>query len=91
MSKGNAQRKFRLSDDEYAVVMAAIDSRNSRTAGEPWTDSDFYRKCIVEKLAHLKRGRARRGCVTPPARRCEIAREANGGQCVADGYIRTEE
>jgi len=61
MAKGTPVVPVRISDAKMLEVEAAIRGRNNYAFDTPWTVSDFIRKAIDEKLAHMARSRRSRG------------------------------
>lgn len=61
MSKGSPVIRARVERDLYAQIQEAIRRANATTAEEPYSESSWVRKCILDRLAHLERaGRQRR-------------------------------
>ena len=74
--KQTTMRTFRLSDDDWQKVTAAVDAMANRKAddinkrrgyGGKYSTSDFIRAAIREKLAHLARSRRATKCNTLPS------------------------
>jgi Arc/MetJ-type ribon-helix-helix transcriptional regulator len=61
MSLGTPRYTFRIPDELYTRMQSQIASRNLWTRKEPWTDSDFVRTAIEEKLLKMARSRRRPG------------------------------
>lgn len=60
MSRGSKIVPVRIPDELLDEVEVAVSSQNYHTKGEPHTLSGWIRKCIAEKLAHLKRSNKKR-------------------------------
>jgi hypothetical protein len=56
-SRGTPRHTFRLDVACYVEVLSAIRRRNFWSRRAPWTESDFIREAIIEKLAHMNRSR----------------------------------
>lgn len=63
MSKGSKIIPVRIPDELLTDLENAVKSANSTRREMPYTVSAWIRKCVEEKLAHLKRSRKR-----PPGR-----------------------
>lgn len=59
MSKGSQVIPVRIPKELLTEIEQAIQSANLTTGLEPYTVSSWIRKCVAEKLAHLKRSRRR--------------------------------
>jgi hypothetical protein len=55
MSKGSRIVPVRIPRELEVRILTAIERANHHTKEEPYTLSDWIRKCIEEKLAHLER------------------------------------
>ena len=71
--KQTTMRTFRLGDDDWQKVTAAVEAMTTRKAddinkrrgyGGKYSTSDFIRAAIREKLAHLARSRRATKCIT---------------------------
>lgn len=66
MSRGRRAVVVRLPDGLIEDMEVALAERNARMGQAGYTMSDWVRHAIVEKLDKLRRGRGRRGRITPP-------------------------
>jgi hypothetical protein len=57
MSKGSKIIQVRFPPSLFNKVLEAVDSANKNRKGEPYTMSDWIRKCVAEKLNHLLRSK----------------------------------
>ena len=60
MSKGSKIVPVRIPDRLFAELVAALKSQNYHTREEPLTLSGWVRKCVIDKLNHLERGKKRK-------------------------------
>lgn len=60
MSEGNSIIKFRVEPHIEERINRAIESANRSTREEPYTISSWMRKCVMDRLNHLERGRGQR-------------------------------
>lgn len=59
MSKGSQIISVRIPDKLLVEIEKAVHSANQVNASEPYNVGSWIRKCVQEKLAHLKRSRRR--------------------------------
>lgn len=59
MSKGAQVIPVRIPKELLTEIEKAIQSANATNAREPYTVSSWIRKCVAEKLNHLRRSRHR--------------------------------
>ena len=60
MSRGNPIVQMRVDEEFLAMIDAAIASRNEHSREAPWTRSDWLRQAAMDKLAHIKRSKAKK-------------------------------
>jgi hypothetical protein len=60
VSKGSPVVPMRIPSELLAEIERAIEGRNSRAPGEPWTRTGFIITAIREKLAKMERSRSGR-------------------------------
>lgn len=60
MSRGTKAFSYRIPPGLVDLVEATIKLRNRHADGQPWTQSDFIRVAILEKIRKMDRSRGRR-------------------------------
>jgi len=61
MSKGSKVVPLRIDQELLNEIEQSVGAANYYTKGEPYTTSSWIRKCIREKLDHLRRSSKRPG------------------------------
>ena len=75
MSKGNPIIKFRASADLAQLIDATVNRLKVSSRNNPPADrSDFVRRCVLEKLAHIDRSAGRVGNSKRARRRQQSAK-----------------
>jgi hypothetical protein len=64
MSRGTERYTYRLPPELVELVEATIQLRNLHTDREPWSQSDFVRLALLEKVRKMDRSRGRPIIVT---------------------------
>lgn len=61
MSRGSRIVNVRFEDELFRLTILAVGRVNMKRRGEPFTLSDFIRKCVEDKLLHMERGKRKKG------------------------------